>query len=161
MPGVNQPITITVNDAEVRNALNALRDKMKDLKRPLREIGRVMQLSTERRFVDGKDPDNHMWLFNADWVAAIWAHDKKRSSWDKKPLVWHGHLRDSIHYQVSAFALLVGTNSEYGADMQFGCLKYWKRIKRNVNVPARPFLGVSKQDRVDILEILFDHLNKP
>ena len=47
MAGANQPITITVNDDEVRNALNALRGNMKDLQRPLREIGRVMQISTK------------------------------------------------------------------------------------------------------------------
>ncbi len=161
MSGANQPITITVNDAEVRNALNALRGKMKDLRRPLREIGRVMQMSTEKRFVDSKDPDGNRWIPNPGWVAAIWGHDKKRSPGDKKPLIWHGHLSGTIHYQVSAFALLVGTNMEYGADMQFGVFKYWKRINRDINIPARPFLGVSKQDRVDILEILFDHLNKP
>ena len=161
MPGANQPITITVNDAEVRNALVALSGKLKDLKRPLREIGRVMKMSTYQRFVDSKDPDGNDWIENPDWVAAIWAHDKDRPIGDKKPLVWHGHMRDTLRYQVSAFELLVGTDKEYGKDMQFGVRKYWKRVKRIITIPARPFLGVSKQDRVDILEILFDHLTRP
>ena len=150
MPGVNQPITITVNDAEVRNALNALRGKMKGLRRPLGEIGRKMKISTYQRFVDSKDPDGRDWSPNSLLTKMNWAKEMGRSVSEKKPLVWHNHLRDTLRYQASAFELLVGTNQEYAAIHQFG-----------QGVPLRPFLGVSKQDRVDILEILFDHLNKP
>ncbi|MCC8998035.1 MAG: phage virion morphogenesis protein [Candidatus Contendobacter sp.] len=40
----------------------------------------------------------------------------------------------------------------YGATHQFG--------NPNLNIPARPFLGLSQSDEQELLDILNDHLNR-
>ncbi|CAK0777659.1 putative Mu-like prophage FluMu G protein 2 [Gammaproteobacteria bacterium] len=158
MPGIRQPITLAINDAEVRDALKTLQGKIGDLRPAFREIGEKLLPGIRQRFTDSVDVDGNPWFPNALFVKLLWAKDKKRYPREKKPLVWHGHLRDTMRYQVSAFDMMIGTNRDYAAAMQFGAYRYWQRINRMVRIPPRPFLGISTQDRADILEILYDHL---
>lgn len=73
---------------------------------------------------------------------------------NRKPLVDTGILQDTIRYQVAADGnrVEIGTNRfasvwEGGAAVhQFG--------DKNGNIPARPFLGMSDEDKVEVLAIL-------
>lgn len=51
-----------------------------------------------------------------------------------------------------------GTNVVYAAIHQFGGAA--GRKDRRVTIPARPFLGVSNEDRTELLAIINDHLQR-
>lgn len=166
MAGARQPITITIDDREVRAALTALQRQTGDMRPAFREIGEVMVQSTRQRFTDSKAPDGTPWAPNAPATKEMWAKEKKRSAASKKVLVWHGHLRDTLRYAVTANSVTIGTNRIYGAAQQFGMRRgYAGADKRGRpipwgDIPARPFLGVSARDREAILEILIGHLGR-
>jgi len=64
---------------------------------------------------------------------------------------------DQFSHQVVGDELFVGTNAIYGAMHQFGGRGNipgvgWRHI------PARPWLGLSEQDRTDVLDIAREHV---
>lgn len=98
-----------------------------------------------------------------------------------KILTLRGHLRSGIRYQVQGpLSVQVGTNTKYAAIHQFGgtidrparpATGRYRSVagrtifakKRNVTVPAhkiqippRPFLGVSAEDSTEIQRIISD-----
>ena len=66
-----------------------------------------------------------------------------------------GRLRNSITYRVAGEVLYVGTNVEYAGIHQFGARA---GRRRNVVIPARPFLGISRDDREKIEHIIQDFI---
>lgn len=77
--------------------------------------------------------------------------ERKKKNADKI-LVLDSYLKDLLRYQVSegGTALDLGTDRVYGDTHQFG--------DPDRNIPARPFLGLSDQDKAEVLEIIHDHL---
>jgi len=71
-----------------------------------------------------------------------------------KPLVDTGILQDSIHYQVGrdGNSVEIGTN-RFAGEWEGGAAVHQFGDKKG-NIPARPFLGISDSDRVEVLEIL-------
>lgn len=71
-----------------------------------------------------------------------------------KPLVDTGILQDSIRYQVAGDgnSVAIGTN-RFAGEWEGGAAVHQFGDKKG-NIPARPFLGVSDSDRVEVLEIL-------
>lgn len=161
MAGARQPITIEIDDQQIKNALQQLLAATGNLTPAYREIGEAMQINADRRFGQLIDPDHNHWQDTRP-VTKL----QKSASPDPSPranagniLQMYGNLRGSLHYQIDGNSLLFGTNLVYGAMMQFGGTKaqyphLWG------DIPARPFLGVSSEDRDDILEILQDHLQR-
>jgi phage gpG-like protein len=79
---------------------------------------------------------------------------------DKLPLTGEtGTLMKSIHYQLDDdFAVEIGSEKDQAAMMQFGGTKeefphLWG------DIPARPYLGISEADKVEILSIIERHLS--
>ena len=64
-------------------------------------------------------------------------------------------LREALGGSIS---VEVGTNVVYGAIHQFGGAA--GRKDRRVTIPARPFHGVSNEDRTELLAIINDHLQR-
>ncbi len=106
-------------------------------------------------------------------------NSKRLQGLSPKILRARGHLADTIRYQADEGGVRIGTNRMYGAIHQFGGTTSAHVIKpknkqalawpggrnpvRGVNhpgssIPARPFLGISRQDRDRILEVVADHL---
>jgi phage gpG-like protein len=89
---------------------------------------------------------------------------------DDKPLNATGELSRSIRYQVTGggAGVEIGTNRMYAATHQFGATIRPKtkkalaipvgeddlRLVKKVTIPARPFLGLSAQDKTTVLDIL-------
>jgi phage gpG-like protein len=73
---------------------------------------------------------------------------------NRKPLVDTGILQDTIRYQVGADgnSVEIGTN-RFASEWEGGAAVHQFGDKEG-NIPARPFLGVSSNDRVDVLDIL-------
>lgn len=169
MAGAN----LILDDSEVRTALGKMQQAGSDLRPALREIGEYLDLSTRQRFDNERDPDGNRWeplsdttLRNAMLRGVSRSKSSKRRSLrargggtkrgavgalaNKRILVVSGMLRDTLRYQLDSHGLRFGTDLIYGAPHQFG---YPKK-----GIPARPFLGFSAEDKIEIIAILRGHL---
>ncbi len=143
------PITIEVNDARVLDSLRELASRIHRIQPALQEIGEHLQETTTQRFGSQTAPDGTHWLANS--LVTI---ERKGG---KPVLTDGGTLGSTLDYQVTGDELLVGSNLDYAAMMQFGGTKeefpqLWG------DIPARPFLGISDDDSHAILDILRDYL---
>lgn len=173
MAGVE--VTLHVDgSAAVDRELAALARAGLDLRRPLTETGEYVRSETVQRFQDSRGPDGEAWAPLAP--ATLWGRvggarrrhftragavrrPVARRMANAKPLVDHGHLRNSITYEVTAEAVQVGTdNKVYAAIHQFGGPA--GRKDHRVHIPARPYLGLSPQDELAILDIFSAHFRR-
>lgn len=166
-------ITIEVHDQDVLAAFNRLAAANADLGPAWRALGELLTESTKRRFETGTGPDGRRWALNSPvTLAAMLARrkgafrkgDGKLSAkgaglvMSKKPLIGESKaLSTTITYQVAPDSVTIGSPMQYAAMQHFGGSKAeFPRLWGDI--PARPFVGVSAQDRGDILEILQNHL---
>ncbi|MCC4116357.1 phage virion morphogenesis protein [Aromatoleum toluclasticum] len=165
-------ITIEFDSAPVRDALNRLLATLgaDGMAPAMKEIGEVLQESTKQRFATSTAPDGTRWAPNAQATFDSYLNRDGKNfrkdgrlgakgaarAMNKKPLVDSGRLADSIVWQLVPGGVEVGTNRFAGewdggaAVHQFG--------NRKGTIPARPFLGVSAEDEVQVLEIVERHL---
>lgn len=146
---MSTPIEIEIDDARVLAALHDLANSMLDPSPALSLIGEKLVESTKRRFETTSDPDNNEWAANSPVTVA-----KKGFDWALKG---EDTLADSIVWQLDGDGLSVGSPMKYAAMQQFGGTKaefpwLWG------DIPSRPFLGVSADDRDVVLDILRDYL---
>ncbi len=140
-------------------------------------LGEYLQGSVKRRFDTQTKPDGQQWAKLTDRYRI-----RKKANRDKV-LTLDGYLRRSIRYQpISPTSVAVGTNVPYAAVHQLGAnyqrnatVRYHsvakrvifakktqkvgvteRRVTMNVKIEARPYLGVSAEDKVDIREIVAD-----
>jgi phage virion morphogenesis protein len=121
----------------------------------MKRIAAVLEGSTRRRFRSGLAPDGKAWKKSARVL------EKGGST-----LFEHGHLEGSITADADDTHAEVGTNIIYGRIHQLGgvikakgggFLKFnipgigWRMV-RKVTIPARPYLGVSNDDRTELAE---------
>lgn len=149
MAGARQPITIDVDDTEVQSALSNAIEQVGDLKPAMTAIGEALLLSVDERFINQKDPDDRAW----EKLSALTVSLRGSAT---PVLQDDGYLRGSIRYNASSDSVEVGTNKIYGAMMQLGGTTSPDAMIPNKKIPERPFLGVSKSDREEILEIMGD-----
>lgn len=151
--------------AQVEARLAGLVRQFGDLTPLMDEIGMGLVTSTQFRFEDEQGPDG------SKWKPSIRARET-----GGKTLTDDGFLKQITH-NASATSVVVGSNLTYAAIHQFGFdgsisvpahkrtitqafglkLKASKQVSvrafdRNLNLPARPFLGLSVEDEADILE---------
>lgn len=144
-------VRIIVDDDAIMERIRAMVARCEDLGLAMLEIGEVMLISTKERFATETDPSGRPWADNTEVTLA-------RKS-NPKILTESGILGDTIRYQVASGgeSVSVGTGQPYGAMMQFGGTRDdWPHLWGEI--PARPFLGISTDDRAQILEILSDYL---
>jgi len=145
-------ITVDVDTQEFTAALNILLSRTGNLSPVLRAIGEDLKESTQKRFETYTGPDGVMWEANSDVTY------ERKADRSGIPLTDHGTLGNTIAYQLQGTdALLIGSPMEYAAMMQFGGTKaefphLWG------DIPARPFLGISSEDRDTILSTLSEYL---
>lgn len=168
-------IKVTFDDAQIRAWLGRARKKTGDLSDLLRSIGEDLKDSTQRRFSTATAPDGAPWAPNTETTILLYlgltkGNTKKDGSLSKKGQARLGakkpltgqmhHLRDTIFYRVAGNTLEVGSPEEYSAVQQFGAAKGslgggapWG------DIPARPFLGLSTEDRATIEQSILDYLD--
>ena len=101
-----------------------------------------------------------------------WKRSVRASESGGKTLTMTTGLKNSINARASAEGAEVGTNLVYAATHQFGASGRTIRARRKpylvfkvggrtirkkqvtVNIPARPFLGISEEDRQDIQDVV-------
>jgi phage virion morphogenesis protein len=164
-----------IDDREVVKTLDRLHAKAGRMAPAWKNIGEVLVRSTQDRFDSQTDPDGRPWQrLKASTIAG-----KALRGHSDKILRQRGYLSDSIRSQANENGVRVGTNRIYGAIQHFGGKTKphvirpknkkalaWPGARnpaRAVNhpgseIPARRFLGISRQDRDRILEVAGDHL---
>lgn len=154
-------IRIDVTDA-IGPALDRLIAGGEDLSPLMDGIGMKMAENTRWRFRDGTAPDGVAWL-----------PSRRARDQGGQTLVDSGRLRDSIvHALQGRDSVAWGTNILYAAAHQFGVtitprtpggrLRFrigdaWVSAA-SVTLPARPFLGVSDDDREDIADLVAQYI---
>jgi phage virion morphogenesis protein len=172
MAGAALAINVEFDDRQVREALKRLERAGGNLKPAFQDIGEYLLISHRERFDKEQAPDGTPWEPLADsTLRRKMLKGVRRGKGQKrktlttsqgtkagainalargKIMVERGDLRDLLRYQASGAGLQLGTDRIYGATHQFG--------DPARNIPARPFLGLSDQDQVEIMAILERHL---
>ena len=125
----------------LKTSLRLMATGVRDTRTLMPRLGEYLQRSTQERFRTQTDPDGGAW-------AALQprTRERKRHNLDKI-LTQRGYLRRGITYQVTAPGRVeVGSKLVYAATHQFG----------RGNIPARPFLGISRRDAEEINAIVRD-----
>lgn len=120
-------------------------------------LGEGVRESTPERFKEGRAPDGRRWKTSI-----------RAATTGGKTLIDSSQLRNSIQVTADASGFAVGTNAKHAATHQFGDqgrtirarkaknLRFqvggqWVSKKQvKVNIPARPFLGLSDEDMQEI-----------
>lgn len=102
------------------------------------EVANIIERSTVERFRSNIAPDGQKWLPSERVM---------RAQEPASTLVDSGHLRDSITSQSDGDSAEVGSNEHYALIHQEG-----GQTGRNhaTKLPARPYLGLSRGDKIDV-----------
>lgn len=117
------------------------------------EIGTLIEDQTKLRIMDEKRaPDGTPW---APWSEAYAESLKRRNRRNPRSLlVGVGDLRDSIQNYTTGEKVKVGSNLIYAAIHQFSGEAV------GMNIPARPYLGLSADNATAIEEFVADRLEE-
>jgi phage virion morphogenesis protein len=129
-----------------------------DRERLLHGIGVELEESAKERFQTQKSPEGDSWKALAQKTRDYYFSLGEKKARARSLLVGEGFLQQSITSEVQggAWSVLVGATMEYAAVHQFGAEIVPKNAKalfvpgygmlQKVNIPARPYLGVSPDD---------------
>lgn len=130
-------------------------------------IGEILVDSTTKRFAKGVGPDGKKWKRNAPSTIsrylAAFGNSRRRT---KRPLIGETlALSTTISWNVSGRTLSVGSPMDYARKQQFGARRgeFGSANGSPIpwgDVPARPFLGLTEDDREDILDSLREMLDR-
>lgn len=115
----------------------------------LLEMGGALEAGAQQRFVDQESPEGDAWVGHS-------AVTQRKRGADADLLRDHNHLFDSLsHELVGNGSVAVGVNRVYGRIQHLGGMA---GRGRKVEIPARPFLGVSDDDADELRAIAGEHL---
>lgn len=123
--------------------------KITDYRPMLKDIGQNLEASAKLRFRDSVDPDGKKWAPRSEATKAIL---RSMGKLGPRILVVDGFLRKSISYSYDDKEVNVGTNVEYAKINQEGGFTTFNG--RQVEIPQRRFLGISKKDQRVIDDII-------
>lgn len=122
----------------------------------LKEISEAVVLrSTLARFKTQTAPDGTAWAALQPW------YQKEKQRNKNRILTLNGYLRGQMTWQfVGDRTVEIGSNLPYAAVHQFGAtikpraakvLMFRGHVAKSVTIPARPYLGLSDEDRSEIV----------
>lgn len=128
------------------------------------DVGEYLVEATKARFREGKGPDGVAW---APKSPATIARYRARGDGNlTKPLIGPTRrLSSEISYGASPGGVAVGSSLIYAAVHQLGARKgEFGKTSRGApvpwgRIPARPFLGIDRDDERNIVEIFEEHLD--
>lgn len=166
-------ITISADDRTVIAALRQIAGRLGDVAPGLKAIGETLTESTKRRFDTGTGPDGAQWAPNSPVTILKYLGAYKGSftktgrisakgadrAISKRPLIGETRsLSSTINWTLDGNAVLIGSPMIYAAAQQFGADAHEFGAAPWGSIPPRPFLGVSEEDRRDILDVFSDYL---
>lgn len=181
MSGVR--VELAVDDQALRRGLTDLAARGKDLRVPLRSIGEMMLRSTDERFSKERDPEGQPW---APLMPATLAHKRNtrilteagnlrgsinyRVSNDQlevgTPSIYGAihQLGGEIHQAARTQVMAVNKKGRFQSKKASGRarkvvqIRYANLQARTIRMPARPYLGFSREDAEGANKILVRHL---
>lgn len=146
-------VEIVLSDSPVLQVLGSLVDKLDDLSEPMNDIAAVLESATEGAFEAEADPvTGQAWQSLSD--AYLKANPKRQGG--KILQVSAGGLAASVTADSGDFWAAIGSNKIYAAIHQFGGTD--DMPAGPAGIPARPYLGVSREDEQSMLGILGEYL---
>lgn len=154
-----------VEGEEIAALFERLRAHLADLTPVMQDIGEQQIAATRARFLAGQAPDGSVWAPKSPATLAAQAARGDRA--DPRPLFGPSRrLSSEISYRVAPGGanVTIGSSLIYAAVQQYGAAKgaFGQDGRgRSIpwgDIPARPFLGLSDQDRSDIVAILTEWL---
>lgn len=135
--------------------LSGLVDAINDPSPLLAELGEYGLRSTRARFKTQTAPDGTAWAALQPW----YQKEKRRNK--NRILALNGYLRGQMTWQlVGDRTVEIGSNLPYAAVHQFGAtikpraakvLMFRGHVAKSVTIPARPYLGLSDENRSEIV----------
>ena len=146
---------IWVDDAEILAALNRLLVAVDNPRPALLDAAEQLMQSTQQRFSTKTAPDGSQWDRNSDVTIARKGENNPLIGGDIGVdgfRVGGGTLLQQFNYDLSDDGFDLFNTMQYAAMQQFGGAKeefphLWG------DIPARPFLGVSEDDKEHVLAI--------
>jgi phage virion morphogenesis protein len=155
-------LTATFQDAEIRAGLARMRATGRNPVPMMRAIGTRLVANTQDRFDAAEAPDGSPWKALLPAYAAL-----KRGPGILRESGMRGGLQGSIAFDTAGSELAIGSNKIYAAVHQFGATIRAKNAPalrfrlgngmvavRSVTIPARPYLGLSRRDEEDTLDVV-------
>lgn len=149
--------TLTITRDEISAALARIGAALADPTDLMQDFGEYLITSTTDRFPTGKAPDGSVWAAKSPVTIAAQG-GRKTNRLDTRPLFGpSGSLSSTINYEAFSDRVEWGSPMVYAAMQQFGGTKsafphLWG------DIPARPFLGISPEDEVNLLDICAEWL---
>lgn len=143
--------TLQINEDELTPALTRLSEGLDDMTPLMQDLGELLVASTQDRMLRAEQPDGAPFDMRAATTLAYYAARGFR--FGAQPLNKSGEMRQSLAYEADSHSVSWGSNAIQAAVMQFGAKKgaFGKNVPWG-DIPARPFLGVSAEDRTNIIE---------
>lgn len=164
-------ITIQVVEDDISNALGNLQETLDDLSPVMSQIGEFLVESTRKRITSGVTPEGQPFAPKASSTIQNYLANGFRKGAKSGPLIRTGDmLSDSLNFDHGPDFVSIGSSALQAAVMHFGAAKgslgaYNGTDKRGRpysgvaawgNIPARPFLGISTEDRSAIMGYIAD-----
>jgi phage virion morphogenesis protein len=125
-------------------------ERAEDMSDLFEEIAGIFGSATEDAFDNQADPAGNAWQALSE---ARVEQRTAKGSWPGKILQDDGILASSIQTSFGPTFAEVGSNMQYAAAQQFG--------RDEINLPARPFIGIGKEHEGDILAAIAAHFTIP
>ena len=142
-------------------ALGRATGKLGNTQALMESVGEALVSGTKKRFDEKKDPEG-----------TPWKPSRRALEKGGKTLMHSGRLRRSIDYAATSDKVMVGSNLAYARIHQKGGEIKPKKAKKlvfkdsdgktvavdAVTIPARPYLGVSKDEMEEVKSTMADFL---
>jgi phage virion morphogenesis protein len=157
---------VVIQNDEITGALTRLSAFLSDMTPAFQDIGEIVIDSTKQRFAQGIAPDGSRWAPKSQTTLEKYG-SRTSNRIDVRPLFGpSGALSSQIFYEAGPDGLQWGSPMIYAGTQQFGAAQgAYGRTSRNGpipwgNIPARPFLGLSPEDEVNVTEALAEWLER-
>ena len=147
-------IVINYDDADVLSMLTKLHERMGDLRPVMQEIAGYMHDSSEQAFANQRDPvTGDPWPEFSDTTLQL-----RPDRAGGQLLRDSAQLVGSLMQESDGLSAYYATDKPYAAMHQFGGTTSPRSMIPNVEIPARPFLGLDDVAKEDILDMLAGYL---
>jgi phage virion morphogenesis protein len=147
------PVTVDIDDKEVRRTLERLLRRLADLTPAMRAIGAEMEARISSRFETQTDPSGADWAPWSDRYAE--ARPRRYPDANETLLDRYGDMIDSLSYQADASSVEIGFGQAYAAYHEWGT----ETMPRRGLITTDPDAGeIADDDSRAIVDVLADFL---
>ncbi len=159
-------ITVTIDDKDVRAALEAVVQRVNNLAPLFHQIGQYYEGRVLENFAKESDPAGNKWtpLSAATMMSRLGLHKgfKKNGALSAKGkkiittkalLFQSGDLRKSIHYQSTNNSVIIGTGAINNVPKYAGVHQFGTNIAgrgKKTTIPARPYLAMNQGTTMEL-----------